>query len=189
MAKIEILVQGYVYKEGEAEHASSSAVLVQDKDINIIVDPGVAREKLAEALQKTGLKPDDIHYVVLTHFHPDHALGTGWFPQAKVIDAEQIHDGDSARDHDGFIPDTELAILSTPGHSRYHCSLAVPTDKGMVVIAGDTFWWTDDEEQKVDINKPDPYAQDMAMLKESREKLLKLADFIIPGHGKIIKVK
>ncbi|GAG41326.1 unnamed protein product, partial [marine sediment metagenome] len=27
------------------------------------------------------------------------------------------------------------------------------------------------------------------MLKESRKKVLKLADFIIPGHGNIYKVK
>jgi glyoxylase-like metal-dependent hydrolase (beta-lactamase superfamily II) len=189
MAKIEILVQGYVRKEGEAERASSSAVLVQEKDINIIVDPGLAKEQLAAALQKTGLKPEDIHYVLLTHYHPDHALGAAWFPQAKVIDDEVVYDGDKITSHDGFIPDTELAIMRTPGHAHEHCSLAVPTDKGMAVISGDVFWWNDGQEQKIDIHSPDPYAKNQKLLEESRAKVLKLADFIIPGHGSIIKVK
>lgn len=189
MAKIEILVQGYVYKEGEVEHASSSAVLVQEKEINIIVDPGIAKEQLAAGLKKVGLKPEDIHYVFLTHYHPDHGYGAAWFPQAKVIDYEMIYEGDKMWPHDGFVPDTELAIMRTPGHATEHCSLAVLTDKGMIIVAGDVFWWGDDEEQKVDIDKPDPYGQDTGALKQSREKILKLADFIIPGHGKIFQVE
>ena len=189
MAKIEILVQGYVNKEGEAERASSSAVLIQEKDINIIVDPGLAKEQLAAGLQKAGLKPEAINFVLLTHYHPDHAFGAAWFPQAKVIDDELIYDGDKMTPHDGFIPGTELAIMSTPGHAYEHCSLAVPTDQGMVVIAGDVFWWNDGEEQTLDVAHKDPYAKDEKSLQESRGKILKLADFIIPGHGKIIKVK
>ena len=35
----------------------------------------------------------------------------------------------------------------------------------------------------------DPYASDMKKLKESRKKLLELADYIIPGHGKMFKVE
>lgn len=189
MAKIEILVQGYVRKEGEAEHASSSAVLIHEKDINIIVDPGFAKEQLAAGLQKVGLKPEDIHYVFLTHYHPDHAFGAAWFPKAKIIDDELIYDGDKMTSHDGFIPDTELAIMRTPGHAHEHCSLAVQTDNGMVVIAGDVFWWSDGEEQKLEVSAADPYAKDQKELERSREKILKLADYIIPGHGKIIKVK
>ena len=189
MAKIEILVQGYVRKEGEAEHASSTAVLVQEKDINIIVDPGLAKEQLAAGLQKAGLKPEDIQYVFLTHYHPDHAFGAAWFPKAKILDNECVYDGDKITEHDGFIPGTELAVMRTPGHAPEHCSLAVPTDKGMVVVTGDVFWWHGDEEQKIDVTKKDPYAKDHQQLSDSRAKLLKLADFIIPGHGSIIKVK
>lgn len=189
MAKIEILVPGYARKEGDGERASSSAVLVQEKDINVIVDPGLAKEALAAALQKAGLQPEDIHYVLLTHYHPDHAFGAAWFPQAKIIDDEYVYDGDRMSVHDGFIPDTELAIMRTPGHAREHCSLAVPSDKGMVVISGDVFWWYDGEEQKININKPDTYAVDQKLLMESREKILKLADYIIPGHGHSIAVK
>lgn len=189
MSKVEILVQGYVRKEGRGERGSSSAVLVQEKELNIIVDPGLAREPLATGLQKVGLKPEDIHYVLLTHYHPDHAFGAAWFPRAKIIDYESIYEGDLVAKHDGFVPGTELAIIHTPGHSAEHCSLTVPTDKGMVVVAGDVFWWYENEEQTLDIKRSDPYAQDQAGLQASRAKVLKLADFLIPGHGRVMKVK
>ncbi len=189
MAKIEILVQGYVCKEDQAKRASSSAVLVQEKDINIIVDPGMAKEALAAGLQKVGLKPEDIQYVFLTHYHLDHAYGVAWFPIAKVIDYEMVYNGDKMFLHDGFIPDTELAIMHTPGHAAEHCSLVAPTDKGMVVVSGDVFWWSDGEEQRIDIHSPDLYGKNQKLLEESRAKVLKLADFIIPGHGSIIKLK
>lgn len=189
MAKIDILVEGYVIKDDQGERASSTAVLVREKDLNIIVDPGIARQPLAEALQKIGIKPEEINFVFLTHYHPDHAYGAGWFPQAKILDNECIYDGDLIIKHDGFVPDTYIAIMHSPGHSEEHCSLAVPTEKGMVIIAGDVFWWAKDQQKEPDISYPDPYASNMEILAKSREKALKLADFIIPGHGRIFKVK
>jgi glyoxylase-like metal-dependent hydrolase (beta-lactamase superfamily II) len=48
-----------------------------------------------------------------------------------------------------------IEILETPGHTLEHLSLLVNTPKGKVVIAGDVFWWTDNEEQIVDIYKED----------------------------------
>ncbi|MFA6098669.1 MAG: MBL fold metallo-hydrolase [Patescibacteria group bacterium] len=189
MAKIEILTEGYVIETETEERASSTAVLVQEKDLNIIVDPGIAREPLARSLQEHGLKPEDIDYIFLTHYHPDHAFGAAWFPKAKLIDNDSIYDRDRIIRHDGFVPGTELAIIHTPGHAFEHCSLAVTTDKGMVIIAGDVFYWVDGQEQKVDVNSEDKYATDMKKLIASRQKLLNLADFIIPGHGKIFRVK
>ena len=57
------------------------------------------------------------------------------------------------------------------------------------MVGADVFWWAENEEQKVDIEKHDDFAEDMKTLKESRRKALEIADFIIPGHGKMFKVK
>ncbi|MFA6553361.1 MAG: MBL fold metallo-hydrolase [Patescibacteria group bacterium] len=187
MASIKLLVQGYA-QTGDVERASSTSVLVVDKDVKVVVDPGVNREALAAGLQKEGLKPEDIQYVLITHYHPDHAYGAAWFPQAALLDYKERYQGDSIKQHDGFVPGTELAIMHTPGHTPEHCSLAVPTEQGMVVVAGDVFWWPDGVKQTLDIDYPDEYAQDVATLQESRQKLLKLADVIIPGHGHAMQV-
>ena len=59
----------------------------------------------------------------------------------------------------------------------------------MVVVAGDVFWWVDGEEQIIDIERPDQhFASDPAKLIESRKKVLEIADYIIPGHGTMMKV-
>ena len=72
-----------------------------------------------------------------------------------------------------------------------HCSLIVEIKKEVYVVAGDVFWWLENEKQEIDINKPDndPEHMDIQKLIESRKKILKIADYIIPGHGKMFRVK
>lgn len=94
--------------------------------------------------------------------------------------------------HKGDILGTEIQILKTPGHAPEHTSLLVPTaDKGKVCIVADVFWW-EDGKQKSDTIKDlmalkDPFASDETALKKSRELVLKKADWLIPGHGKMFK--
>ncbi|HDJ96516.1 MAG TPA: hypothetical protein ENG45_00395 [Candidatus Aenigmarchaeota archaeon] len=100
------------------------------------------------------------------------------------------------KEHEGTVPGTKIRILETPGHDLFHCSVIFQNKNfGRVCVAGDLFWWRDDENQKDDvktwnklINKKDPYAKDLKKLKQSRKKVLKNCDWIIPGHGKMFKV-
>lgn len=195
MAELKILIQGYAREEDDVEKASSSTVLIKDSGKSIVVDPGMNKPLLLETLKKEGLTPKDIDYVILTHTHTDHMLLTALFENAKVVDTFSIHTFDGTTvDHEGFVPDTNIKLLNTPGHDFAHMCVIVETeDKGTVVIAGDVFWWADDEEQKTDnerlMSKEDPYMRDEAKLKESRKKVLELADYVIPGHGKMFKVE
>lgn len=194
MAEVIVLVEGYAREENGVEYASPSSVLIKDNKLNIIVDPGMNRELLLKALNKQSLSTKDINYVIITHFHPDHALLAGIFENAKVIDDDSINSWDSKIEpHNGKVPGTNIKLILTPGHEYFHCSVLVETDKGKIVISGDVFWWGDDEEQQTDkqslINHKDPYVKDEKALAESREKLLQIADYIIPGHGKMFKVE
>jgi glyoxylase-like metal-dependent hydrolase (beta-lactamase superfamily II) len=86
----------------------------------------------------------------------------------------------------------DVKIITTPGHAKSHISFLVKTEKGNVLIAGDLWWWKDDEKQETErdrlIEKDDPYVKDKDTLIKTREKMLKMADYIIPGHGKMFKV-
>ena len=64
------------------------------------------------------------------------------------------------------------------------------SDDGIYAVAGDVFWWTDDQEQTMDVNAPDndPEHMNHTKLTQSRKKLLAIADFIIPGHGEMFTV-
>jgi glyoxylase-like metal-dependent hydrolase (beta-lactamase superfamily II) len=195
MAEVKVLVKGYAKEKDGVEFASSSVTLIQEKDLNIIVDPGMDRNLLLEALKKENLSPEKINYVILTHYHLDHTLLAGIFENARILDNGETYSWDGKiESHDNKVPGTDIEIIKTPGHDMFHCSVLVTDDKlGKVAIAGDVFWWADDEEQKVDkeslIKHEDPYVKNEKELTDSRSKILEIADYIIPGHGKIFKVK
>lgn len=192
MVKVKVLIQGYDKKSpGCIWHASPTTILVQNRDLDIIIDPGNNRELLLKGLKKAKLKPEDIDYVLITHWHVDHFLLAGIFPKAKILDNELIYDGDTAKKHKGVIPGTDFKIIFTPGHNSSDCSLLVPTKKGLIAIVGDLFWWSIGQKQKIDkevlLNLKDKYVKDKRALLKSRKKVLEIADWIIPGHGKIFK--
>jgi len=195
MAKIKILVKGYAKEVDREEFASSTTTLIQDADLNIVVDPGMDRKLLVSALKKENLSLNQIDYVILTHTHLDHSLLAGIFENAKILDNNDIYFFDGKiGEHEGKVPNTEIQIIKTPGHDQFHCSVFVNTeDLGRIIIAGDVFWWADNESQKTDkqslLEHKDPYVKDISALDESRKKILELADYIIPGHGKMFKVE
>ncbi|KKQ74371.1 MAG: hypothetical protein US94_C0006G0006 [Berkelbacteria bacterium GW2011_GWB1_38_5] len=190
--QIKILIQGYAKKIADGWLASSTVTLIESDSKKIIVDPGCNRTELLKALAGNKLTTTDIDYVLLTHNHTDHQLLTGIFENAKVLNDTEIYENDKQIDHKNIIPGTDLKIIQTPGHDQFHCALIVPTDDGTYVVAGDVFWWMDNDEQKTDyeslIKHKDPYVKDEKVLGNSRKKILEIGDFIIPGHGKVFKV-
>ena len=195
MAKIKVLIKGYAKEKDGEEFASSTTTLIQDNNLNVIIDPGMDKEALLGSLAKEGLKTGDINFVIVTHTHLDHSLLAGIFENAKILDNSDIYSFDGKiGGHEGRVPNTDIEIIKTPGHDQFHCSVLVKTeDLGKVIIAGDVFWWTDEEEQKTDkqslLKHEDPYVKDEKALKESRERILNLADWVIPGHAGMFKVK
>lgn len=194
MASIKILIEGYAKKLENGFIASSTTCLITTGDKKIITDPGCNREKLLAALENENLSFDAIDYVFLSHCHPDHILLAGLFKKAKFVtfDSNLIYDGDTLTEFDKHVLGNDIEILETPGHVLEHLSLLIETPQGKVAIAGDTIWWLDDEEQVFDVNQKDQAqvkGMNMADLVESRKKLIEIADYIIPGHGKMFKVQ
>lgn len=196
MAKIKVLIEGYAKEDGKDELASCSVTLLQENGLNIIVDPGMDRPRLLESLKGVGLSTGDVNYVIVTHTHLDHCMLAGIFENAKIVDSDSIYSSEDGRisAHDGKVPGTEITIVKTPGHDQFHCSVLANAEKfGKVIIAGDVFWWRDDESRETEedelIRHADPYTKDESQLTESRKMLLETADYIVPGHGKMFKTK
>lgn len=192
MAKVKVLIEGYAKQLEKGWVASSTTCLITTEDKKIITDPGCNREKLLEALGKEDLTTDDIDYVFLSHCHPDHILLAGIFDKAKFVtfDTNLIYDKDLLLEFDRHEMGKDIEIVETPGHVLEHLSLIVNTSEGKVAIAGDVIWWVDGEKQVFDINQEDhTQAKGMNMkdLIESRKKILEVADWIIPGHGKMFR--
>ncbi len=192
MARIKVLIEGYARVRRGAMFASPTTTLIEDSNLRILVDPGANEGLLLQSLKKENLSVDDIDMIFLSHYHPDHFLNIRLFPKTPIYDGSIIWESDKETSYEGKIPGTDIKIIPTPGHADEHCSLLVKTDKGNVVVAADVFWWRDDEEQRTDakslISKGDDYANNLKKLRESRRKILEIADYIIPGHGKMFRV-
>ena len=183
MAEVKVLIKGYTSEVGGGEKTCSTITLVKDKDIIMIVDPGVleSQQMLIDALKKEGLSINDINVVCITHSHIDHYRNIGMFPNAKTLEFYGLWDGQGVDDwKEQFTKDIE--IIKTPGHNATSITLLVKTNKGKIAICGDVFWSENSPEV-------DEYADEPKKLKKSREKIIKLADYIIPGHADIYPVK
>ncbi len=192
MNKIHILVEGYAHSgENDTYVASPSSYLIETPDKKILVDPGANREKLVLGLAKLDVSSEDISFIYLTHYHPDHFLNIKLFPKLDIVDGDIVWSDDMETFHQGNLGINGIEILKTPGHAPEHTSLLIDTDEGKVCIAQDVFWW-EDGKQKSDneedlLNLKDPFATDREAQIESRKLVLEKADWIIPGHGKKFK--
>ena len=191
MDKFDIIIQGYAYPEKDYYVASPSTTVIKSREKTVLVDPGTDPD-LKEILSTAGYKISDIDIVYLSHYHPDHFLNVRMFPDHRIHDGGIIWEGNKEYEISDTIPETDIEIVSTPGHSPEHTSLLIRTKElGRVRVAQDVFWW-EDGKQKSDTEKDlldleDPFASDMKELKRSRKKVLKIANWIIPGHGKMFK--
>lgn len=183
MAEVEILIQGHLSSEIEDQTDCPTVSLITDHDLAIIVDPGVLPDQklLIEKLKEHGLSPADINVVFLTHSHFDHYKNVGLFSRAKVLEYFGLWEGGVMKVWTEQFS-KNIRIIKTPGHD-YSCLTAlVKTAKGTVAVCGDVFW-------REDFPLDDPYASAKEKLAVSRKLVIGLADYIIPGHGDIYKVK
>lgn len=157
----------------------------------MIVDTANAIDKVAiiRALKKEKLTPGQITHVVNTHGHGDHIGCNFLFNRAKLISLGEIQEKDRYSLYDGDLDLTKyIKIIDTSGHTDADCTVLVKNDSGVTAIVGDLFWQAQNDNpyffnneitgpvSKVDLNK-------------SRKHILQLANYIVPGHGKMFKVK
>lgn len=201
MAIVKVLVNG-VHKlvADETVEVWCTTTLIKS-NINIIVDPGsfINQKSLVEALNMEGLKAEDISAIVLTHTHIDHTSNLTLFNQAKIYSRlisnpqyrgqyQMINQGKVYRyDILNKSIAKDVMIIDTPGHTIDSITLLVNTSDGVVVVCGDAIA----NEKLSDLNnKPEEYlCYSLKKYDEGRRKILSHADWIVPGHGEIFKVR
>lgn len=120
---------------------------------------------ISDQLAQLGVKPDQIEFIGISHYHGDHTGQATQFPKAKLLigagDFEALKsktppggsapshiqpwiDGTSAveplmDDRDVF-GDGRVTILMTRGHTPGHSSLLVKLATGPVILAGDLWF-------------------------------------------------
>jgi glyoxylase-like metal-dependent hydrolase (beta-lactamase superfamily II) len=173
------------------EHALHSAIctctVISGKDFHLIVDPSMADEDVmaSELSRRTGLTPDKIDAVFITHQHGDHIAGLKYFPKARWLAGSDVASGlNKSAQYDKQVEPAgkslfgAIEVFPTPGHTPDHQSLRFDFDGLSVVIAGDAvatkdFW----DERRAYYNVIDAEES-----KRSMEKIDSIADIIVPGH-------
>jgi glyoxylase-like metal-dependent hydrolase (beta-lactamase superfamily II) len=176
-ARVDILVVGSLTSTGGG--VASSCTLIRDGDRAIVVDPGMAESarSILDPLGALGVRAEDVTEVVLGHHHPDHTIHAGHFPNAAIHDHWAIYRGTDWEDSecDGRVLAPSVVLARTPGHTAEDLATIAGTPDGIVVCTHSWFH----AESAVDDEDPD----DADQLRESRRRILAIADRIIPGHG------
>jgi glyoxylase-like metal-dependent hydrolase (beta-lactamase superfamily II) len=174
-ASVDVLVHGRVGPSGVA----STVSLVRDGAADFIIDPGMVgdRREILDPLASLGIDPTAVTDVVLTHHHPDHTMNVALFPDARVHDHWAIYHRDTWTDRaaDGFLLSPSVRLIATPGHTRQDITILVGTPDGIVAFTH--LWWSAGGPAE------DPLAEDAEELHASRQRVLQVADRIVPGHG------
>lgn len=187
MAKVTVLVEGFTNADAKEllghQKTCPTITLVVDKEIVMVVDPGALDNQkiLVDALAREGYLVEDVNMVCITHSHAHHYMNVGMFPKAKVLEYFGLWTGGAVQDWQENFTD-DIQILKTPGHDYSGITLFVKTDKGVVAICGDVFWKENEPEF-------DMYASDQKALTHSRELVIKMSQWIIPGHAGMYKTK
>jgi N-acyl homoserine lactone hydrolase len=154
--KIQLVYSCYLIKHGDD-------YLLWDTG-HAMTTPNVApKVSLVDQLVKINLKPEQIKYVGISHYHADHTGQVASFPQAMLLIGKADWDAITApkpaagvnappfahwvsgggkveplpADKDVF-GDGTVVILNTPGHTPGHHSVLVKLkEKGNVLITGD----------------------------------------------------
>lgn len=169
---------------------TSSVTLIQKDSKNILIDTGTPKffQKIKEELAKHALTPDDIHYILNTHFHLDHCGCDAFFKNAIVWVGRSNLDYKTGRAR--VFTDTSkikypagIQPLFTPGHTADHTSYLFEENGVKYVCSGDALREDTIRSQRIPrCQLPEKFVPSMKMIFEA-------ADVIIPGHGRAIEDK
>ena len=192
--RVIVLVRGFAEPAvGDKQRAGGTVTLITG-DPMVVVDTGAPeqRQEIVDACASSGIDPAQVAYVVNTHGHLDHVGNNNLFPHATfVLDTDLAKDGEYWI-HDFRRGPLEIAshggppvlVTRTPGHTDHDLSVIVETADGTVAIVGDLFEYEGDWLD----NAWRAWSKDPVAQLASRDRILALADRVIPGHGEPFRV-
>ena len=161
MASIETVLPGSTVRTTLGSLGAAGVYLIRSGEDRILYDTGHPGRKkiLFREMEKHGLNFKNVDYVVISHLHWDHALNVSLFNSSKIIIDKKELEEDSEDDYPrvsvlsdyirqldvhyvssgaNIADENEVSVVSSPGHTAGHISLAVKSGKSVDVITGDS---------------------------------------------------
>ena len=172
-----------------------TSTLIRAPGVNIIVDPALPPAEMAVALDgATGLKPDQVGIVYITHGHGDHYVGLELFGDARWLCAPAEAEACKATLTPEMAAKIEAApdeitpgvrLIALPGHTLGLAGLLFDSRDGRVAVIGDAAMTRDFfEDRRGYFN-----SVDMELSAQSIAKVAEAADLVVPGHGNYFPIK
>jgi glyoxylase-like metal-dependent hydrolase (beta-lactamase superfamily II) len=189
--KLQFVFSCYLIKHG-------NDYMVWDAGFGKSAGATAPKETIPELLTKLGLKPDNIKYIGISHYHGDHIGQADLFPRSTLLigknDWEALTNPAKANpmanpamfapwikggskvepvsgDKDVF-DDGTVTMLDTPGHTPGHHSLLVKLkEKGYVLLSGDIAHFR----ENYDTNGVPTFNTDRASTLSSLDRFKKIA--------------
>lgn len=162
---------------------------------------------VVEQLEQIGVKPQQIKYVAVSHFHTDHIGQADSFPQATLLIGEkdwQLLNQPGTRGRNLLAPwlvgeskvqpvdgdvdifgDGTVVMFATPGHTAGHNSLLVNLKKmGPLILTGDLAHFQDNYQNDRVPNFNDSRADTLASLDRIKRMVKNLGGTVVIQHEK-----
>ena len=179
--RVSVLCEGYIVRDhARIVDASSTVTLIVSEGSLVVVDTGAyARiDELAAALAGADISFKEVDVVVNTHLHMDHCGGNEEFPNARRY-AHRLEEPPIGTI--GAEEGTEIcrgvSIIETPGHTRGSISVLVRSDRDYV-ICGNAL----PTRSNYECMTPPAVHIDRRLAVSSLERVIGLADVVVPGH-------
>jgi len=170
-----------------------TCTLITGEGFRLLVDPSLRdpAAMAAELDRRTGLKPEAVDAVFITHHHGDHHWGIEAFQSARWLAAPPVAQLVNRETHYSRPVEptarrllNEIEMIHTPGHTREHHSLLFRCDGQAVVVAGDAVMTRDFLAHR------QGYLNSVDFQQASRtiEEIARIADIVVPGHDNYFAV-
>lgn len=177
---------------GESEERSLHSVIctctvISGKNFHVLVDPSLKDGKaMADELKRrTGLSPDDINVVFVTHEHEDHHIGMPNFPKARwlasplaAVAINKTANYSKKVEPAGDTIFDALNVVPAPGHTPGTAGLRFDYRGLSIFVAGDSvatkdFW----DEGRMYFK-----GLDVEQSKATMNKIAYISNIVVPGH-------
>lgn len=136
------------------------AALVGHPDVNPVMTVTL-RSRIVDQLARIGVRPDQVSWIGISHYHGDHTGQARDFPKARLLMGAADLAAVRARSSEGqadlapwltggapltevqgdmdVFQDGSVVMLNLPGHTPGHHALLVRLASGPVMLSGDTY--------------------------------------------------